>query len=242
MHRSHTAHHLLGAKPTGPCGRPNVRGWDYEPGRVPPSALASPCPTMRSLHLQAMGIRVKTQALRKGAEMHREALAVVESALERGLEGLLASAQQVRTRGGLWALALGYRWIQQGRFPPMSVEPSIGPGGGFGQGKPDIVLGPYPLELVSSTEPRWYWDRKKLVLAAYAMLLEYSLGAPVDTGFLASLSEGVVEEVCIDDKLRVEALKLAALGEEALEADPGLPPECPGHCIYRQVCLGVGDG
>ncbi|MEB3773904.1 MAG: CRISPR-associated protein Cas4, partial [Desulfurococcales archaeon] len=63
-------------------------------------------------------------------------------------------------------------------------------------------------------------------------------GVPVDVGFLVSLEDGAVEPVCIGDGLRVEALKAARMGEEALESDPGIPEECPEYCVYRRVCLG----
>ncbi|MEB3780790.1 MAG: CRISPR-associated protein Cas4 [Desulfurococcales archaeon] len=233
---------LLGVHKPVICDTPSIKGWDYPPGRIPPSSLASQCPTMRSLYLQVNGVRVESELLKRGASYHDEALGAWKTALKHGLNGLLELAGSIKTRGGLWGLSTAYRWIQHGEFPPVSIEPKIGPGGGFGPGKPDLVLGIAPVELVTSRDPAWYWSRKKVVVASYALILEYETGMHVNQGYLVGLEEGYVEAICIDDRLRVEALKLASLGEEALTGDPGLPRECPSYCLYRGTCLGDTSG
>ncbi len=225
------------------CVEPRLRAWSVRgAGVVLPSDLVVLCPTGRGVFLRRRaGVRGVTRAMRAGLDMHEEALGVWRSGVERGWEGLLEAARGVRSVAGLWALSSVVRWLGYRDIVPVRVEPRLPGWAGFREGVPDLVLGPYPVELVSSPPGSVTWGRKRLVVAAYALLLEHAWGSPVDVGFLVSLGSGRVERVCVDDGLRARLLDMVEYIEGVLEEDPGIPlspGECPEGCPFRSVCWG----
>ena len=170
-------------------------------------------------------------------------MGVWRAAVEGGLEGLLGAARGVGGVAGLWAVGSAFRWLRFRELLPVSVEPSLPGWAGFRGGRPDLVVGPFPVELVSSRRGGPGWAVKRLVLAAYGLMLERAWGTPVDVGFIVGLRDGYVEPVCLGDELRLRVLALAERVEAALEEDPGLPESpdrCPSGCPFRRVCWGGG--
>lgn len=123
------------------------------------------------------------------------------------------------------------------------MEPRLEGWAGYAGGRPDLVLGFYPVELADSEVGSRYWERKRVVVAAYSLMLEYMTGHPVIAGYLVSLRDGGVERVCVDDQLRGEAVREAERLAAALASDPGLPVEgpgaCPESCPFRAECWGA---
>ncbi len=233
------------------CLGSDIRGWDA-PGVGPalPSDLASRCPTGRDVYLRRRaGIGLVSGPMRAGARVHEEALGVWRSVVASGREGLLESLGRVSSVGGLWAVSSAFRWLQVRKVLPVLVEPLLPGWAGVSSARPDLVFGVVPVELVNSRPGSPSWDRKRLVLAVYGMVLEFVHGVPVDYGFVVSLSEGVVEPVCLEDGLRLAALREVQRLGLALASDPGLPSspeECPRSCPFRGECWGgrveVGRG
>ncbi len=238
---------VLGVFPFGEfeCVGARLRGWGVRGrGRVWPSDLVDLCPTGRGVFLRRrVGLGVGGR-FRRGVGLHGEAFRVWRAGLEGGLEGLLGVVGEVRSVAGLWALSSGFRWLRVRDLLPLSVEPRLPGWAGFSGGRPDLLLGPFPVEFVSGGRGR-VWERKRLVLAAYGLLLEYVWGVPVDVGFLVGLDDGFVEAVCLNDDLRGRVLYRVSVLEDALESDPGVPesPEaCPPDCPFRSVCWGGSGG
>jgi len=161
--------------------------------------------------------------------------------LFEGLDGLLGAARGVESNAGLWALSSAYRWLRYRDLLPLRVEPWYPGVAGVSGARPDLVFGVVPVELVSSQRGSSWWERKKLVLALYAMSLEAVHGVGVDYGFLVSLRDGWVEPVCVDDRLRLEVQKRVHEVALALESDPGVPESpgaCPQSCPFYRECWG----
>lgn len=237
---------ILGARPRGSCGDPGVAAWDLPgPGEVWPSDLAVACPTGRAVWLRRRaGLARVTPGMRAGSRSHEEALRMWRSALEGGFDGLLAEASRgISGAGGLWAAGSAFRWLAAGRPVPVAVEPPVEGWAGYAGGRPDLVVGFYPVELADTPRGSWYWERKRLVVAAYAMMVEAMVGHPVVAGYLVSLRDGSVERVCVDYRLRSQALREAERLAAALAGDPGLPAEgpqaCPESCPFRAECWGA---
>jgi len=229
------------------CGGVRVRAWGLRgAGGVWPSDLVGGCPTFRSVFLRRRaGFRVGGGRVAVGLRFHEEALGVWRVVVERGVDGLLEAVKGVSSVAGLWAVSAGFRWLRFRDLLPVRVEPFLPGWAGFRGGRPDLVVGPFPVELVSGAPGSRGFEEKKPVLAAYGLMLEHAWGVPVDAGFLVSLSTGRVELVCLSDSLRLRAVGLAERVEAALEEDPGLPgspEECPGDCPFRSVCWGGSGG
>jgi CRISPR/Cas system-associated exonuclease Cas4 (RecB family) len=236
---------ILGARPRGECGVPGLLGWELGgPGGVWPSDLGVGCPTGRAVWLRRrVGLGRSTLRMEAGSRSHGEALRVWRAAVERGFDGLLGEVRGgVSGVGGLWAAGSALRWLVAGRPVPVAVEPPIEGWAGFSGGRPDLLVGFYPVELADTPVGSPYWARKRLVVAAYAVMIEAMTGHPVTAGYLVSLRDGRVERVCVDDRLRGEMLREAEKLAAALEADPGLPSEgpsaCPESCPFRMECWG----
>ncbi len=170
-------------------------------------------------------------------------MGVWRAAVEEGVEGLVEAARRVETVAGLWALASAYRWLEYRELLPVRVEPWLPGWAGFKGGRPDLLVGPFPVELVTGGPGSWGFERKAVALAAYALMVERLLGVPVDLGYVVSLSEGRAYAVCIGDDVRLEALKLASMVEGLDGRDPGLPESpshCPEACPFRSICWGGG--
>ena len=239
--------------PRSSCGwdsAAGLPGWDAPgPGGVWPSDLGDACPTGRSVYLRRrLGLARRTRAMDEGARAHEAALSVWRMAVEGGWEGLggaareaLDSAPRGFLRGVLWAVASAARWLSVGGVPPVSVEPKLPGWAGFSGGRPDLLVGTVPVELAASSDAR-YLDRKRVALAAYALMAEAAFGVPVPYGYLVSLSDGGVERVCMDPRLRARAVSEAERLHAALDGDPGLPVEgpgaCPESCPFNPECWG----
>jgi CRISPR/Cas system-associated exonuclease Cas4 (RecB family) len=238
---------ILGSRGRNCGDPPRIMAWELSgPGEVWPSDLAVPCPTGRAVWLRRRAlIQKSTPQMTAGTESHREALRVWRTAITSGLEGLLGVAREgFRGLAGLWAAGRALRWLSLGGVPPASVEPRLEGWAGYAGGKPDLLLGPYPVELADTEPGSPYWARKRIVVAAYALMLEHMTGHPVVAGYLVSLRTGEVERVCVDDKLRSQAVMEAERLAAALAGDPGLPPEgpraCPATCPFYRECWGAG--
>jgi len=226
------------------CREPEVRGWDVQgPGPALPSDAATQCPTLRDLYLRRrLGVRFESPSMARGRKLHSEALNVWRAAVERGFEGLAVAAGNVETRAGLWAIASAYTWLSNySHLLPVLVEPTLPGWAGYAAGKPDLVIGPYPVELVTGAPGSPGFEAKKTALAAYALMLERVTGAPVDLGYIVSLAEGRARPHCIGDEDRLRAISFAEEAANALQADPGLPESpssCPPGCPLRSHCWG----
>jgi len=226
------------------CREAEIRGWDaHGPGPALPSDAASQCPTLRDVYLRRrLGLRLESPSMARGRRLHAEALGVWRAVVAEGLKGLSAAARGVETRAGLWALASAYTWLTSYHsLLPVLVEPTIPGWAGYAAGKPDLVIGPYPVELVTGPPGSPGFEAKKTVLAAYALMLERLTGAPVDLGYIVSLSEGRAYPYCIGDADRQRALTLAEEVANAVEADPGVPGSpsaCPPGCPLKSHCWG----
>jgi len=226
------------------CRDAEPRGWDAQgPGPALPSDAASQCPRLRDVFLRRrLNLRLESPSMARGRRLHAEALGVWRAAVEGGVEGLSAAARGVETRAGLWAVASAYTWLTRySGVLPVLVEPLLPGWAGYAAGKPDLVIGPYPVELVAGPRGSAGFEAKRVALAAYALMLERLTGAPVDVGYIVSLSEGQAYPHCISGDDRHRAMVLAEEVANALEADPGVPESpsaCPPGCPLRSHCWG----
>ncbi len=217
---------------------------------VRPSELASPCPVRRDVWLVRGGLRLGGGSVSRGCEYHREVLEVFRAAVSGGWGGLrgVVSDGVVRSHAGVWALSVAAAWLSVGGVPPLTVEPSLPPVLGFTGSKPDLVVGSSPVEVAyaSAGLRSRYVRRKRVELAAYALILEALTKAPVNLGWLVVITDDDVrvEEVPIDEGLREEALRAREEVEDVISSPnpPPLPTSCPPNCPLRSECLGAEYG
>ena len=230
-----------------------LRGWSVgldsgfqDSVLVRPSELASPCPVRRDIWLIRHGRRLSGKAVDKGMSYHEEVLGVFNAVVKDGWDGLrrVLAKGLIRSHAGAWALSVASAWISGGGIPPLTVEPTLPPALGFSRSRPDLVVGFSPTEVAySASGDSRYIKRKRVEVAAYALIMEALLKVPVDFGWLIVVSDdGVsVQDVFISDGLREKALRWREEISSLISSDvPPEPPRngCPESCPFRQVCLG----
>ncbi len=214
---------------------------------VRPSEVASPCPVRRDVWLLRNGFRLGGGLVERGCEYHREVLDVFRAVAGGGWGGVkdVVEGGVIRSHAGAWALSVGVAWLSGGGVPPIAVEPLLPSVLGFTRSKPDLVVGCSPVEIAYSPAGLRgrYAGRKRVELAAYALILEAVTGAPVNHGWLVAITDDVVEveEITIDEGLREEALRAREEVEEVLTSPnpPPQPASCTPNCPFREECLGL---
>jgi len=222
-----------------------LRGWSVSSAGplVRPSSLASPCPSRRDAWLLARGWRLpRSGAVARGISYHEEVLGVFRAAV-RGPGALAEAVSSVRTHAGVWAVGVAAAWLGSGGVPPIAVEPRLPPAAGFTSSRPDLVIGSSPAEVAYTNGSREYLERKRVELAAYALIIEALTKSPVSRGYLIRVGDDTVtvEEVPVDEGLRVEALRAREEIAAIMSSDepPPMPGNCPRNCPLREVCEGV---
>lgn len=238
--------YILGGGASGECQAPAYRSELAGPSVLWPSELSIACPTGRFSRLRRLLGSRGSPAASVGLEAHKQALTVWRAAAFQGAEGIVKALRETGiSRASLWAASSALRWLQAGSFPPVQVEPKLPPVGPFSGGRPDLLLGVVPVELAYAEPGGDYWRGKRLVVAAYVLMLEELLEVGVPAAYLVSLKTGYVEKVCVDDAIRREVFERVDLLLSAIDDDPGPPASvesCPSWCPYREICGGGGSG
>ncbi len=215
-----------------------VRGWDWSlfhvnvPVRPSVSDVTSPCLSKRDVYLRrVLKLRPSSPLLERGKSVHEAFMAPFRGE-ERNFDDELLKA--------VYEEAMLRKRIADEEGIPYKVEPEL-PGSVIGLSsvvKPDFLVGFMPVELVYGGNGNV--ERKKLALAAYALVIEAWTGLPIDAGTIISVTDNGIKYllVRIGDYYRKKFLEerdhVASL--LASREDPGKAERCVNSCPFKEVC------
>ncbi|WP_083495153.1 type I-A CRISPR-associated protein Cas4/Csa1 [Ignicoccus islandicus] len=215
-----------------------VRGWDWSllqnraPVKPTVSEVTSPCPTKRDSYLRrVLGARPSSPLLEKGKMVHEAFMSPFRGEEREFKEELLKKVhEEAKLR----------KAIADEEGIPYKVESKL-PGSVIGLStivKPDFLVGFMPVELVYGWNGNV--ERKKLALAAYALVIEAWTGLPIDAGVVINVNDQGIKYVLvrIGDYYRRKFLEerdyLASILSR--KEDPGRAESCPNYCPFAEVC------